>query len=93
MLRLGGGGGGSGGGGGGGDPTGFHGPPSLVATLKGSSEATDDRPSGLGSLPDGRLLVVGMDSFTLLREAPPPPPPPPPLPPPPPPPPPLPPPP
>ena len=27
-----------------------------------------DRPSGLGSLPDGRLLVVGMDSFTVLRQ-------------------------
>lgn len=29
--------------------------------------ALDDEPSGLGWLPDGRLLVVAMDSRTLLR--------------------------
>jgi sugar lactone lactonase YvrE len=30
-------------------------------------EVTDDEPSGLGWLPDGRLLVVAMDTHRLLR--------------------------
>jgi sugar lactone lactonase YvrE len=34
------------------------------------AEISDDRPSGLGWLPDGRLLIVGMHSQRLLRREP-----------------------
>jgi sugar lactone lactonase YvrE len=34
------------------------------------AEITDDRPSGLGWLPDGRLLIVAMHSQRLLRREP-----------------------
>ncbi len=37
------------------------------ATTRTVAEITDDEPSGLGWLPDGRLLVVAMETQRLLR--------------------------
>jgi sugar lactone lactonase YvrE len=44
----------------------FSGTP-LVATATTVAEVTHDEPSGLGWLPDGRLLVVAMETQKLLR--------------------------
>jgi hypothetical protein len=39
----------------------------LAGDVRTEVEMTDDEPSGLGWLPDGRLLVVAMESQLLRR--------------------------
>ena len=50
----------------------MHGHEVIRSTVDGDTttvaEVTDDEPSGLGWLPDGRLLVVAMETGKLLRQ-------------------------